>query len=322
MQVSNIFNLVNGKQEDQLSASFGFILKNDIKILDSFLRTLGIILNRKELKIADIETQATYDSGESRIDLHILIPNRFLIFLESKIFLSPKIDRQLIKYSKILNNKRNQYEGLRLVYVNKYPATSVDIERIRVKLKLKPKEFSFFSWEDLIKLTKPIENKEIIKLFKEYIGDSMFNKKIIKEQKIKNIPEVLVLFTDPDFWQLSRKKNIAVQRNSAQDAQYVAFLRVRRGKGIKSAITHIARVEYTETNIPIKKSFSGFPKLIKRSKEKKWNKPGIHKQYHLEKIESLAHEIIHNSNKGMVKFRTTLGELLRAKTTKDIRILR
>ena len=50
MLVNNIFNLVNGKQEDQLSASFGYILKNNIKILDSFLRTLGIILSKKELK--------------------------------------------------------------------------------------------------------------------------------------------------------------------------------------------------------------------------------------------------------------------------------
>ena len=85
MLVENIFNLVHGKQEDQLSSSFGFILKNNKPILKKFLDHIGIRLTDKELKTVDIETQTTYNSGESRIDLHLLVPNRFLIFLESFI---------------------------------------------------------------------------------------------------------------------------------------------------------------------------------------------------------------------------------------------
>ena len=81
--LKNIFSLVRGKQEDQLSIDFGFVLKNYPKILDVFLRKIGISLSKKELKVVDIETQTTYNSGESRIDLHIEAPNRFLIFIES-----------------------------------------------------------------------------------------------------------------------------------------------------------------------------------------------------------------------------------------------
>ena len=86
MQVDNIFKLINKyrAEEDQLSAGFGFILQNNRKILDTFLRKLGIRLSAKELKQVDIETQVSYDFGSSRIDLQLTIYNNFLVFLESK----------------------------------------------------------------------------------------------------------------------------------------------------------------------------------------------------------------------------------------------
>jgi hypothetical protein len=46
--LNNIFSLVKGKQEDQLSIDFGFVLKNYPKILDIFLRKIGIFLNKKD----------------------------------------------------------------------------------------------------------------------------------------------------------------------------------------------------------------------------------------------------------------------------------
>lgn len=323
--LNNIFSLVRGKQEDQLSIDFGFVLKNYPKILDVFLRQIGISLNKKELKVVDIETQTTYNSGESRIDLHIEVPNRFLIFVESKIVIAHNIDKQLRKYSKILDKERTRFEGVRLVYINKYPISNEKKKIITAKLRLKCEEFSVFSWEELLRLTKPCENKEIIKLFNEYIGDSMNNKKYIGDQKIKNIKEVLVVFTNPAFWELTKKKNIAVQRNAAPDARYVAFLRTGRtdnnGRHIKSAITHVARVQSIESYVPIKEAFSGFSKLLKRAHERGWDsKRDTHKHYNLEGIVTLAHEIPHLGNKGMVNFSTTLGELLKAKSTKDIRL--
>ena len=228
MLVDNIFSLVNGKQEDQLSSGFGFILKNHKQILRNFLEKLEIKLPDKELKAVDIETQTTYDSGESRIDLHLLVPNRFLIFLESKIVTAPKIDSQLLKYTKILNKKRSEYEGVRLVYVNKYPLNQSDLDKLRQRLRLRSDELFFFSWEDLLNLIQPVHNKEIIKLFSAYIGDSMFGKKIMAEQKIKNIVDVLVILTKPAFMELIKRKNMAVQINGAPDAHYIAIQEIDR----------------------------------------------------------------------------------------------
>lgn len=326
MLVDNIFKLVNkfGAKEDQLSANFGFILKNNNKILGKFLKKIGIIAKRKDLKQIDIETQVAYDSGKSRIDLQLIIPNQCLIFLESKITaIKPDINvifNQLKKYRQILEDKKLEYDKIKLVYVGKDPITKKELSSLKKKLKLKNDEFFFFSWEYLLNLTEEFKQKELIKLFNNYIGDSMYNKKIIKEQMIKKIPEVLCIFTHPDFWELSEKKNIAVQKKSTPDAQYIAFLRIKlkRGKGVTSAITHIARVNSTEI-VPLKEVFSGLPKLLKRAREENNLQVAV-KRYNLEKIEKLANEIVHDSNKGRVNFKTTSGELLHARSTKEIHV--
>jgi hypothetical protein len=52
MLTDNIFKLLKkvSKDEDQLSASFGFLLKEDLDILRNFLNKLGIQLTKQELK--------------------------------------------------------------------------------------------------------------------------------------------------------------------------------------------------------------------------------------------------------------------------------
>jgi len=53
--VSNIFDLVSGKEEDQLSSSFGFILKNNTKLLSDFLKHIDIgVINNADLRNIDI----------------------------------------------------------------------------------------------------------------------------------------------------------------------------------------------------------------------------------------------------------------------------
>ncbi|MEK7123870.1 MAG: hypothetical protein AAB851_03195 [Patescibacteria group bacterium] len=244
--------------------------------------------------------------------------------MESKIVSTKEstILNQLKKYKQILENRRLEYSKIRLVYVGKNSITKKEFNYLKKKLKLKKDEFFFFSWEDLLNLTMPFKQKEFIKLFNDFIGDSMHNKKSIWEQQIKNIVEVLCVFTNQDFWELTEKKNIAVQGVSAPDAQYMAFLRTHRGKGVKSAITHIARVSSTEI-VSIGESYSNMPKLLRGVKEKKYNlNQDMHKRYNLEKVEKLPCEIIHDCNKGQVKFKTRFSELLRAKSTKDIHTLK
>ena len=329
MRVNNIFELVNkfSKEEDQISAGFGFILKNNMKILHTFLNKIKVNLKPKELKKVDIETQVTYDSGKSKIDLQLTIYDRFLVFVESKLYKrEEKIFEQLEKYKKILENKRAEYNNnVRLVYVNKQPVKTEVIQRLRERLKLSENEFFFFSWENLINLTEESPKKETVKLFKNYMGDTMYAKKVIKEQKIKDIVEVLVIYTNPAFWELAKKNGIAVQSNSTPDARYIAFLRTHRGNRKRSAITHIAEVKYTEAHVPRKITYEGFSDLIEHTKKRGHDLEGTHKHYVLGEIIELSREIPHlkgEGTKSQVNFSTKMSELLRVESVGKIKTLR
>jgi len=329
MRVDNIFELINkySNEEDQISASFGFILKNNKKILDKFLKIIKIELKPRELNEVDIETQVPYEVGGSRIDLQMTVYDKFLVFLESKLYKKEeKIFDQLEKYKKILDKKKTEYDNnIRLVYVNKQPIKLEVIQRLMEKLNLSENEFFFFSWEDLINLTRESPKKETVKLFKKYIGDTMYAKKVIDEQKIKDIVEVLVVYTEPAFWELAQKKGIVVQKDASPDAKYIAFLRTHRGKNIRSAITHIAEVKYTESHVPRRITYEGFPNLVERAKKKGHDLDGTHKHYYLGEIVKLSREIPHlkgEGSKAQVNFSTNMSELLRVESIGKIKTLR
>ena len=325
MLVNNVFALINkfNKEEDQLSAGFGFILKNNRKMLDLFLRKVGIRLTNKELKLVDIETQIPYDSGGSIIDLQLTIYNNFLVFVESKLYRNEEgIFKQLKKYAAILHKKRMEYnDRIRLVYVNKQPIPPKTVGNLRKKLDMSNNEFFFFSWEKLIKLTRQQSKKEIIRLFREYVGDTMYSEKQISEQKVKHIEEVLVVYTSPEYWELTKKKQIAVQKDSAPDAKYLAFLRTHRKDGRRSAITHIAEVKFTRTYVPRRITYNGLPELIKRSKKRGHDLDGTHKEYHLGNTMKLYREIpqLPGEQRGQVYFKTKMSELLREKSIGKIK---
>jgi|TARA_B100001964_G_scaffold150903_1_gene166058 hypothetical protein len=332
MKVNNIFDLVNkfSKEEDQISAAFGFILSYSPKILNKFLCKLNIRLTKKELKNVDIETQVTYESGESIIDLQLTTYDNFLIFLESKLYKNEKhIVIQLRKYAKVLNSIKDQYKGkVRLVYVNKFPITDDKLERIRSQLRLKNAEFYFLSWETLIQVVEEFSNKEIIKLFRNYIGDTMYSKRIINEQKIKDVVEVLIIHTNEENWDLIDKKKIAVQGNGTPDAKYIAFYRTQRkdskGKKIRQAITHIAEVVSTQTNVKRSEIIKGVPKLKTWYESTNRDLNGTHKHYNLGEIIELAKEIPFIKGKksiGQVKFKTKMSELLRVTNISELKKL-
>jgi len=332
MITDNIFKLVNkfSSQEDQLSAAFGFMLRNNSEIMSVFLKTVGVDAHRKLIKEVDVETQVAYDSGKSRIDLQIIVPDSFLIFCESKItsIKHRAIYQQLRKYREILYSKKSEFNrGVKLIYIGKYRIGAKEIEQLRKDLRLTEAEFYFFCWEDLIKITSSKRKKELVKLFHDYIGDSMHNKKIIEEQKLKNVAEVMVVFTKPEFWKMTLQKNIAVQKNNTPDTQYIAFLRTHLPNKERSKITHIAKVEYTENDVPRSKMLEGLSKeLVRKFNLHAKSRPysfdeGTHKVYTLKKgsITELLHPIEHDAQGLIVKFRTTLSELLKSKTTKEMK---
>ena len=334
MLTDNIFKLLKkvSKNEDQLSAAFGFLLKEDPDILRSFLSKLGIQLTKQELKRVDIEilVQYVFKSKTSIIDLQLEVPGKYLIFLESKIVptKTERIIKQIKPYNEILRNKEAGYEGgTRLICVAKDSIDKQQIKKIESSLGRNSEEFEFFSWENLLALTRSCKNKNrrIIELFSDYIGDTMHNKKIIQEQKVKNISDVLVIFTNQAFWEMTLQKNIAVQSKSSPDARYIAFLRTNMPHE-RSGITHIAEVDYTELR-PRGEMFDGLNKKTKSElirhvvKERKRNMTDLHKVYFLKKgsLKALPKKIDNYGSGIMVKFSAVMSDLLCAKTTNDIR---
>ncbi|MFA5146812.1 MAG: PD-(D/E)XK nuclease family protein [Candidatus Omnitrophota bacterium] len=319
------------KDEDQLSAAFGFLLKEDSEILRHFLSKLGIQLNKQELKRVDIETLVPYvfKSKTSIIDLQLEIPGKYLIFLESKIVptKTERIIAQIKPYNDILRHKEDGYEGgTHLVYVAKDSIDKRQIDSIQRSLCRSANEFEFFSWENLLALVVSCKrkNRRLIELFSDYIGDAMHSKKVINEQKIKNISDVLVVFTNPAFWQMTLQRNIVVQSRSGPDARYIAFLRTHLPRE-RSGITHIAEVDYTELR-PRNEMFEKVDKetrcqLEQHMKARDIDLEGLHKAYILKpgSLKKLHHKIDHYGSGPMVKFSAKMGDLLCAKTTKDIK---
>lgn len=333
MNVDNIFNLLNkfDKEEDRISAGFGFLLKQNRKMLKAFLKKINVATSDKELKNVDIETQVAYDSGESRIDLRLTIYGNFLVFLESKIVKNEdKIIEQLNKYAKILNSLKDQYDDrIRLIYISKLLINPQKLESMFSKIKLDRDKIFFYCWEDLLKLAQQYIKGQIYKQFTAYMGDKMFSKRTIKEQKIKDIVEVLVIHTNEENWQLIQRKKLAVQGNGTPDVQYLAFYRTHRkdkkGKTLSQAITHIADVISTETNVPLSETVKGVPDLERWYKQKNKELSTTQKRYNLGKLIKLDREIPFikgGKSIGQVKFKTKMSELLRARTVSDLKRLK
>ena len=295
MNVENVFDLVHyfGNEEDQISANFGFILKVNRDVLKYFLgKKIAIPMQNikdKELREIDIETQIPYGgrAGErSKIDLQMKLEGRFIVFLESKLGGSRLTKDQLGKYGKILNDFRLFYDHLRLVLVTQFDRKDKfekEAENIMRQTGLRRKEFRYVRWEDIRQIVaeygKQAKTKFINDKFLEYVGDKMSDKKIISEQKLKDIHEVLIASTDRESWKVALRTNKGHQANNCPDAQYYAFYRTSPDK----AITHIAKVKYTERNVPIKDTYRKFPEMLKRAK-KKGTINKVHKVYYLEEL--------------------------------------
>ena len=194
----------------------------------------------------------------------------------------------------------------------------IAVEKIMRQTDLKRKEFRYVRWEEITQIvaehSKQTKTKFINDKFLEYVGDKMSDKKVISEQKLKDIHEVLIASTGRESWEVTRKTNTGHQANNCPDAQYYAFYRTYPVK----AITHIAKVKYTERNVPIKETYRKFPKLLKRAKKKGLiNK--VHKVYHLEELIELALPI--KTGKGRpvrAHWFKTLAQLFKARYLSDL----
>jgi hypothetical protein len=326
--VKNIFELVHhfGNEEDQISANFGFILKINEPVLIEFLKRMRLDvkrlkLKRKDVQRIDIETQAPYKiKGErSIIDLRLKLDDKFIVFIESKIGENKLGESQTKKYAELLISKRGSFNQIRLAYVTQFNQRSI-FENLRKIAGLKNHEFHYFRWEEIRKLVETHNTKSKLKfingLFLDYVGDKMGDKKIIEDQKIREIKEVMVQSTTPEWWELAIKEKVACQSDDTPDAQYVAFYRTSPD----NAITHIAKVRYTERNVIARETYKKYPKIIRIGEKRGWiNHP--HKIYHLEELVKLPRPIKKaKGEKGAVrnKWFKTFAQLSSARTLKDL----
>jgi hypothetical protein len=241
--------------------------------------------------------------------------------MESKLGNTTVGTNQLNKYTSILRSERANYDHIRLVLITQFDRAA-EAEQWRRRLTtgtgLGPGGFGYLRWEDVRRLVEDTkthgETALVNRLFLQYVGDMMSDKKTMKDQLIGKVSEVMVVATDLDWWDLAIRRHIAVQANGTPDAHYVAFYRVKP----EAAITHIAEVESTETNVLSRDLFRDVPALRKRAKQRGWfDRP--QKVYRLKEIVPLAFPIRRRGRAAVrVKMFKTMSQLLKARYLEDL----
>ncbi len=141
-----------------------------------------------------------------------------------------------------------------------------------------------------------------------------------------NKAEVLVAYTTPEMWKVVQRRKIANQKGDKKDADYIAFLLIRRkdkqGKIMLATITHIAKVREIRIVELNKVYFEvNMPEATTLAEEKGWDHEHQGKEYILEEIQELERPISaqRGDRKGQVCFYTTMEELEKAKYIGDIK---
>ncbi len=322
MLTDNIFRLVNrfGAEEDQVSANFAFMLGLDAPALGDFLRKCGL---PPETKDVEVRVQVPYEGGSSRIDIEIRKRGAFLLFLESKIWGNPLHKGQLLKYAKILRARKEEYGIAVRLLVATQMDQSVRFYRFAKGFPLDESEYLYLRWKDVQDMIAGSSTKGwkkgVKRMFLDYAGDMMRDKRVVSNMRVGDLAEVLVWSTTPDFWEVNRRRHFCTAKMlfedgrkapETADAMFIAFYRVAP----ISAITHIAQVKSIESYVPTEEVYKG---TAMERKAEEWGT--IVKVYRLGRFVELPRPIPKGKAVPIISYRkTTLTKLLSARTIADL----
>lgn len=317
MKVDNIFKLVHhfGDEEDQVSACFAFILRINDGVLIDVLHDLGLRIDDQELRHVEIETQVPH-KNMGIVDIQISLKYKFLVFVESKIRGNRPTRQQLVKYANSLNRLKPRFgDHIRLVLITQVERGE-EFSKMAKQIPLLPGETHYLRWKDLQeKVEKNLEKGKKVyvnSMFLEYLGDTMKDEKVIGEQRIGDIEEIVVVSTTPEWWEINRTRLFYTQsmRYKPREAQYVAFYRTDPIR----AITQIAKVVRTKLNVPAEKTYKDTP-MAKEAK--RW---GLEKKFIIRKPVKLPRPIMPGKRLKQIRSLkyTTFEKLLAAETLDDL----
>ena len=319
MEADNIFKLIKGEKEteDQLSASYAFLLSHNRRLLRNFLKRLDI----KMLKIPKIETQRGYRHGPGKknisiIDIHISLEDEYLIIIESKVRDNPPDLDQLQKYASLLRSEKKTYKKIRLVLVTQTNQKEEFQTEIAPKLGLRKTEVRYFRWKNLIELwrrNKLPKHKELNNMFEEYIGDEMDDVKYIENKQVGELYNLLVISVNDDFFPIHMKKKAiwkSMGGSPPDDCQFIAIYRTTPTQ----AITHFGEVYKIAEWVPCVDIYKG-SKFEKEAKD--W---GHDKVFYCKRFVKLPNAIPLGKKSNRVRnfFYSEVDKLIKAKTTDDL----
>lgn len=254
IKVKNVFDLIGrfGAEEDRLTASFGFLLKNDARLFRAFMAEVGVTVASPASY--DVLTQPFYAGFEedNRIDLEISATFDLTCLLESKIGGNRFDEHQLERYAQLLEDRRARGDTVRLVLIT-HLDESERFWQFASASGLSKEECRYMRWNqiyDVVSLHSSPRIRLLRDQFLHKVGRAMSDRKIIDELPVSDVREVMIVTVNPENIRLARERHLyrcQNERPRRREARYIAFYETRGPK----AIRYIARVLETEINVQV-----------------------------------------------------------------------
>ena len=231
------------------------------------MTSLGFKFNKKELARAEIIFQSSFNENNSigRPDAEIKIGDQLHLLIEAKIGTNHIYQKQIELYSSYLEKSPAQHKCfICITQINELKL----FKNIIKNCKLPHNSFIYLKWYQIIDILKQSidltqetikkNEKQIIygkkvdyslrisSLFIKELEDTMYDKKIINEIKIGEIPDITVTTQDPWFMKAALIFNVWFPSDAAKyglkPSKYVAYYEtMKTGNENPKTISYIAK---------------------------------------------------------------------------------